>query len=167
MTEICAVELALSIMVPGDPVSPGGKASVPIYRGSKRNNTREFTGRVATFDKKKAVIPWRAAITAAVRKDGLCVIEPLDGPLHVSMYFTLGRPRTVTRVFPTVIPDVDNLVKPTYDALTKGGVWKDDKLIISQFTSKAYVGGSHPDGTPALDHPGVSISIYRILVLPA
>lgn len=160
-------EHVITIQVRDNPEAPGGKAAFPIYRGSERRGNREFTGKVAVTDRNRLVPQWRRSVVNACRPNGVAAVRPvLDGPLIVRLHFTVERPASVSatkRPYPTVRPDIDNLVKPTYDAITNSGIWKDDNLIISQITSMAYVGGFHADGTPAMGVPGCVIEIFRVL----
>lgn len=158
------MQSAVVFSVLDNPEAPGGKGAIPIYRGSARNGTREFTGRVNVVDKNRAVTRWRESVMAACRPGGRPLVSPgLDGPLVVRYFFTLARPATVRRAYPSVKPDVDNLVKGTGDAITASGLWRDDALVISAVISKAYAGGFHPDGTAALPVPGCVIEIFTIL----
>ena len=162
------LRLAVAFSVLDNPEAPGGKAGIPIYRGSQRAGTREFTGRVNVVDKNhKAVKAWRESVFKAARPDGVPVLSPgLDEPLIVRFMFSLKRPPSVSvlkRPYPTVRPDVDNLTKGTTDAITDAGIWRDDSLIISEILSKAYCGYFHADGTPALEIPGCVVQIYTIL----
>lgn len=160
------MRLAARFTVRDNPEAPGGKAAIPIYRGSRKNGTREFTGKVAVIDKNSLTPLWRRAVIQAARPNGRPVVRPvLDGPLVVRMFFTLRRPVSISekkRPYPSVRPDVDNLTKPTYDAITTSGIWKDDALVISSIISKAYENGYHPDGTPALNEPGCVVEIFTI-----
>jgi crossover junction endodeoxyribonuclease RusA len=150
-----------------DPEAPGGKAAFPIYRGSKKAGTQIFTGKVAITDKNRRVPLWRASVTAAARPNGVPLVSPaLTGPLVIRLRYTIKRPVSVSprvRPYPTVKPDLDNLVKPTQDAITGAGLWRDDALIVSSITSKAYEGGWHADGTPAMDVPGCVVEIFRVV----
>lgn len=160
------MHLRAKFEVRDNPEAPGGKAAVPIYRGSRANGTREFTGKVAVFDKSRAVPLWRRAVVQAARPNGRPLVRPvLTEPLVVRLFFTVPRPVSVSvtkRPYPIVKPDVDNLVKPTHDAITNAGIWKDDAQVISIITSKAYAGFFHPDGTPAMDEPGCVIEIFSV-----
>lgn len=160
-------EFVVQIIVRDNPEAPGGKAAFPIYRGSKSKGTREFTGRVAVADRNALTPLWRRSVVKAARPNGRALVRPvLTEPLIVRLLFALPRPvsvRHTVRPYPIVRPDVDNLVKPTHDALTDSGIWKDDALVISLMTSKAYVNGFHADGTSALDVPGCVIEIYKII----
>lgn len=162
------LSLAVAFEVLDNPEAPGGKAGIPIYRGSHKAGTREFTGRVNVVDKNHArVSAWRQSVAVAVRPGGRPLLSPgLDEPLIVALRFSLWRPASVSlkrRPYPSVRPDVDNLSKGTIDAITGAGIWRDDSLIISVILSKAYCGHHHADGTPALEVPGCVVQIYTIL----
>lgn len=161
------VSLAVRLTVRDNPEAPGGKAAIPIYRGSARKGTREFTGRVAVLDRNSDVTRWRTSVFREARPGGRPVVSPvLSGPLVVRVMFSITRPVSVSvkrRPFPSVRPDIDNLVKPTHDALTDAGLWKDDALIVSSISSKAYVGEFHVDGTRALNEPGCVIDVFQVL----
>lgn len=160
-------EFVIRITVRDNPEAPGGKSGFAIYRGSRKAGTREFTGKVAIVDRNRSVPLWRRSVVSAARPAGVAAVRPvLDGALVVRLMFSLPRPVSISatkRPYPIVKPDVDNLVKPTQDALTDAGVWKDDALVISSVISKAYVNGFHADGTPAMDEPGCVIEIFKIV----
>lgn len=160
--------LAVAFSVLDNPEAPGGKAGIPIYRGSQARGTREFTGRVNVVDKNhKAVKAWRESVFGAARPGGVPLLSPgLSDAVVLRLLFSLNRPKSVSaksRPYPIVKPDVDNLSKGTIDAITQSGIWRDDALLVSVILSKAYTGHFHIDGTPALEIPGCVIEIYRIL----
>ena len=72
---------------------------------------------------------------------------PLDGPLELSLYFTLPRPRghlrrdgtlrRSAREHPTTKPDVTKLVRAVEDAAT-GLLWRDDAQVVTQTATKRY-----------------------------
>lgn len=92
--------------------------------------------------------------------------RPIEGALHVSLIFTIRRPKSVSlkkRPLPVVKCDLDNLSKIILDA-GNGIVWKDDAQIVTLEASKVYgdagsiwlqykeVGGAHcaPESMSAL-----------------
>jgi len=62
---------------------------------------------------------------------------PLEGPLVVSLDFSLTKPKSVKRVIPSVKPDLDNLVKAVLDAANLI-LWLDDAQIVGFYASKHY-----------------------------
>ena len=65
----------------------------------------------------------------------------VDGPFHVSLVFTLLKPKTATRSLPYVRPDLDKLVRTVLDAMT-GVVFSDDSRVVSLSAIKEY--GNEP-----------------------
>lgn len=68
--------------------------------------------------------------------------EPLDCPLSVEFAFFLERPQYLMKFKSDEALehfghcDLDNLVKGCADGITKGGYWKDDKLIFKFCATK-------------------------------
>ena len=60
-----------------------------------------------------------------------------DVPISITVIFTLTRPKTVKREFPTAKNDADNLIKGVCDALNNIA-WKDDSLICEIHAKKEY-----------------------------
>lgn len=67
---------------------------------------------------------------------------PYEGPLAVTMVFYLPKPKSSKRRWPSVKPDLDNLIKACSDALN-GVIWRDDSQIVKQTCEKRY--GDHGD----------------------
>jgi len=72
---------------------------------------------------------------------------PLDGALRVDVTYFLPRPQKYMRkkdpegpMLHVVKPDVDNLDKATFDALTRIGALRDDCIICGGERGKYYVG---------------------------
>jgi Holliday junction resolvase RusA-like endonuclease len=125
----------------------------PAPQGSKRH-----VGKGVMIESSKHVKPWRECVrwsALAVRKGA----PPLDGPLVVSMVFTLAKPKSAPKrrtIYPDRTPDLSKLVRSTEDALTDAGVWTDDARVIEYVRlAKVYPG----EGDDALDAPGVVIEI--------
>ena len=76
---------------------------------------------------------------------------PMKGAISVTIVFFMKKPKTVTREYPTIRPDVDNLCKATLDALNDIA-YDDDSQIIEINASKKYgpVGGIFVDIKPYL-----------------
>ena len=64
-----------------------------------------------------------------------CVIE--CRPLIMELEFHIERPKSVTRPYPTVKPDIDNFAKAILDA-ANGILYKDDALICDLHIKKRY-----------------------------
>jgi Holliday junction resolvase RusA-like endonuclease len=157
----------LTVVVADKPEPGGSKNGFAIYKGSAKAGTKEFTGRVVIAETNQNIALWRKSVRLACRPNGVpLVYPPISGPTVVRFYFTLALPKSVTlkrRPFPSVKPDCTKLVRGTEDEFTQSGIWEDDARIVSTLISKAYVGGFHPDMTPALPHPGCVVHVYEII----
>ena len=81
--------------------------------------------------------------------------EPIDGPVSVKVAFTLPKPKSARKgAVPSKKPDLDKLVRSTFDALTDAGVWRDDSQVVSLQASKVY-----PNGLGGLGVPGAIIIV--------
>ena len=63
--------------------------------------------------------------------------SPFDGPLYARLTFWLPRPKSVTRMWPFVKPDLDNLAKAVLDGLN-GVVFHDDAQVCCMDLAKHY-----------------------------
>ena len=63
--------------------------------------------------------------------------ELIDDPVELSVIFYLPRPKTATREFPAVMPDLDKLIRSVGDSLT-GTIIRDDSRIIAISAQKRY-----------------------------
>jgi len=91
-----------------------------------------WKGRVRTYDQQS-----EEKNTARWLMKAKMPFEPFECPLHVEMDFHFTRPKSVKRLFHTVKPDVDNLVKFVLDN-GNGVVWIDDKQIVKITARKCY-----------------------------
>lgn len=57
-------------------------------------------------------------------------------PVKIEMEFSFEKPKSARRPYPSVRPDLDNLVKLTLDAMKD--FWKDDAQIIDLVAKKRY-----------------------------
>jgi crossover junction endodeoxyribonuclease RusA len=80
---------------------------------------------------------WRNAVSFAALDLVGPDFTPLDEPLELSVIFYLPRPKTATREFPAVIPDVDKLLRAVFDSLS-GIIYLDDSRIIRATAQKLY-----------------------------
>ncbi len=77
--------------------------------------------------------------------------EILDVPVVLSCKIYIKRPKTVTREFPEVKPDLSNYIKGIEDAMN-GLVYKDDSKIIGYRDCAKYY----------RDCPGISVILYSV-----
>jgi Holliday junction resolvase RusA-like endonuclease len=155
----------VALMVFGTPTPQGSKQAFAYAKADGKLGVRVTD----PADRRHKIANWRQDVTAAGRQimDGA---PPLDGPLSVSMTFTLARPTGLVkrlrwrdrlvpaRHSPWRRPDLTKLARSTEDALTAAGVWLDDAQIISLHLSKTYPG----EQSHALPSPGVCVFITQL-----
>lgn len=114
---------------------------LPAPQGSKRH-----VGGGRMIEASKKVAPWRAAIVAEADRMGLTDLQ-LDGPISMRCFFYLPRPKAHHKrdglrddapTHPAKVPDLDKLLRSTFDALTTAGVWRDDAQVVVVSASKSY-----------------------------
>lgn len=105
----------------------------PAPQGSKNGFVKN--GRVVMVESSKKVKPWREAVAWQTKAK---VTEPMTSPVEIALVFHLPRPKSVSRVWPSVKPDLDKLIRSTFDGLTTGGLYTDDALVIAVSASKQY-----------------------------
>jgi crossover junction endodeoxyribonuclease RusA len=103
---------------------------VPAPQGSKRH-----VGNGRMIEASKFLPAWRKAIETECQS---LFEEPIDGALEVELWFYLPRPSSVSREYPTVMPDLDKLVRAVGDGLTQGGAIADDARIVDLHAYKRY-----------------------------
>lgn len=85
----------------------------------------------------------------------------LGGPVEVTIVFTLHKPLSAPkkrRTWPSKRPDLDKLVRSTFDALGAAGVWRDDAQVVELHAHKRYPN----DGPDALESPGAVIYVTEV-----
>lgn len=125
---------------------------VPAPQGSKRH-----VGNGVLVESSSRVKPWREAVRAETQR----VLEAggqaagKGEPVLVDLMFHVPRPASLPKrvELPTKRPDLDKLVRSTFDGLDDGGAFADDAQIVAITASKHYA----RDGFPA----GVTIYIQR------
>ena len=111
--------------------------------------------------KPEAIALFRSQVGIAVRdaaeKQG--VLLPLEGALMLSATFVLPRPKSAPkrRIWPTVKPDNDKLLRSLCDALTQCGAWGDDAQVVEMLAGKRYTGQD-----PAMPLPGTRFTVEVI-----
>jgi len=114
---------------------------LPAAQGSKRH-----VGNGVMVEMAKGHKPWRAAVAAAARD--VAPAEPITGPLILEVDFRFAMPKSRPAAVrhrgwgpKTTAPDLDKLVRSVGDALTAGGLIRDDALICMVAASKTEVDG--------------------------
>jgi Holliday junction resolvase RusA-like endonuclease len=135
---------------------------VPAPQGSKRIGTAGKGGRAILIESSTAVKPWREAVkwaTLEVRnseghsKDEIQGIRFI-GAVSVAVTFFLPKPKSAPAwALPSKKPDIDKLLRSTFDAIGEAGVWQDDSRVVEVSAFKKY----------AVDRaPGAVIIIERM-----
>jgi crossover junction endodeoxyribonuclease RusA len=109
----------------------------PAPQGSKTGFVKN--GRVVMVESSKKVKPWRANVAeqTSYYLDHF-EVKTFDSPVEIALVFFLPKPKTVKRMWPSVKPDLDKLIRSTFDGLTTGGLYTDDALVIAVSASKEY-----------------------------
>lgn len=136
----------------------------PAPQGSKKFVGTTKTGRGLMVESSKKVKPWRMDVKAAAEKarDENASAMPLDGPLSVSMVFTLPKPASAPKrrqTWPDRKPDLSKLARSTEDALSDAGFWTDDARVVEYSRLAKVFAGEDPQ---ALSAPGVRITVRRV-----
>lgn len=97
---------------------------VPVPQGSK-----SLSRSGVMYEANKALKPWRLKVAAAALWAYGPDVRFMEGPLVLAVAFAMPRPKTVTREFPSVKPDIDKTSRAIGDSLS-GVVYKDDAQII-------------------------------------
>ena len=108
---------------------------VPAPQGSK--NAYRRGQRIVLVESSEKVGPWRDAVALAVRGAVARLpeaererrIEP-HVPLAVAAVFSMPPPKRLVRRYPTTKPDIDKLLRSTFDGITAGGGWRDDSQAV-------------------------------------
>jgi crossover junction endodeoxyribonuclease RusA len=110
----------------------------PAPQGSKR-----YVGNGRFIEASKKLGPFRNAVGQAV----LDLYEATGDPTHftkpveVTATFILPKPKTVKRLWPSVVPDTDKLMRALGDSLSLekyGQLIEDDSLIVQWHAEKIY-----------------------------
>jgi len=111
----------------------------PAPQGSKRH-----VGNGVMVESSKKVKPWREAVKWAILSQ---TRQTFLGPVVVSIDFFLPRPKSAKKgARPFRKPDLDKLVRSTFDAITDTGLIEDDARIVSVGASKWYASDAQPLG---------------------
>ncbi len=136
----------------------------PAPQGSKKFVGTTKAGRGLMVESSKKVKPWRMDVKAAAElaKARRGLAAPLDGPLVVSMVFTVPKPSSAPKrrtTWPDKKPDVSKLARSTEDALSDAGLWVDDARVVEYTRLAKVFPGEDPQ---ALDSPGVRITVRQM-----
>lgn len=135
----------------------------PAPQGSKKFVGLSKAGRGLMVESSKKVKPWRMDVKAAAEAllGAHAATVPLDGPLVVSMVFTLAKPASAPKrrtTWPDRKPDLSKLVRSTEDAISDAGLWADDARVVEYTRLAKVYPGEDPE---ALAVPGVRVKVWQ------
>lgn len=143
---------------------------MPAPQGSKKFVGTNKAGRGALVESSKKVRPWRQDVKAAavMARETLWLAAavgtdpcPLDGPLWVSMVFTMPKPASAPKrrqTWPDKKPDLSKLARSTEDAISDAGLWADDARVVEYARLAKVFPGEDPDALPV---PGVRVRVWK------
>lgn len=106
---------------------------LPAPQGSKRH-----VGNGVMIESSKKVKPWREAVKFAALEANIFGMY-IKNSCELMVDFYLPRPKSRKKdVFVTTKPDIDKLLRSTFDALKDSGLIKDDSIICSTLARKRY-----------------------------
>lgn len=130
----------ISFYVLGVPAPQGSKTAV--VRGGR---AILLDGATATARSKH--VQWRQAVAAAAH-EAAASNPPYPLPIAATIVFRFPMPASRTKrdralgwLWKHSAPDLDKLLRSTFDGLTDGGLIADDRLIVSVVATKIEVGG--------------------------
>lgn len=104
------------------------------------------------------VQPWREAVVSEVIRQSLHTTR-LEGPLAIRVTFLLKRPashygsrkgqpylKDTAPLYVSKPPDVDKLLRSTFDGLTQSGLIGDDAQFVIVHAQKVYAGADEAPG---------------------
>ena len=108
---------------------PATKGSTVSFMGDK--------GKIVTRTDSTGLASWTQAVGWAARAARIRLV-PRPGAVRVSVRFDCVKPPSASqRVYPTVKPDIDKVLRALLDALTGVG-YEDDSQVIEVMASKGY-----------------------------
>jgi len=138
---------SIEIIVLGTPAPQGSKHGYAIKAKGA------YTGKVAQVESSAKVKPWRMAVKYAAM-DARATHDqrvPMTSAVTIEVIFRLPRPKghfgtgrnagllkPSAPWFPVGRPDLDKLLRSTFDALGEAGVWGDDSQVVDVDVAKVY-----------------------------
>ena len=151
---------SIEIIVLGTPAPQGSKHGYAIKAKGA------YTGKVAQVESSAKVKPWRMAVKYAALNEIRATTDhwrPMTGALVIEVVFRLPRPKghygtgrntgnlkPSAPLFPAGRPDLDKLLRSTFDALGEAGIWGDDAQVVAARGRKVYDTAYAPTGATIL-----------------
>lgn len=135
----------IEFRVYGTPAPQGSKTA--FVRGGKAVvvDGSSSTGR-------QKLSSWRAEV--AREAQNVASGELLEGPLRVEINFVMPKPKSApkNKMFCDKKPDIDKLVRSTFDSMTNV-LYRDDSQVASIKATKVYASPEEPPGARIVIYP--------------
>lgn len=116
---------------------------IPQPQGSKAAFQR--AGKIVMVESNKKLPAWRKLVTEKLEAANVSC-TPLEGAVALDVMFFMPKPKSVTRKWPSVKPDLDKLCRSIGDSATDAGVVNDDSQIVEIVAYKCYADAEQPAG---------------------
>jgi Holliday junction resolvase RusA-like endonuclease len=126
-----------TIWIPGTPTPQGSKKAFIINKRAVLVD--------ASIDNKS----WRRTVTDAIKNH--YNYRQYKGPVYVSLIYVLPKAKSNTKLQMAQKPDVDKLIRSTFDSLSDSSIIEDDSRVVSVSAQKKWA----DDG-----EPGVFIAVW-------
>lgn len=136
---------------------------IPAPQGSKRH-----VGGGRLIEMSRKLKPWREAVRAGLLRAEDPRRFPLfarETPVLAELVFTVPAPQRLPKMRPVWsirTPDLDKLVRSTFDAITASGVWADDAQVVELKAVKTYPSHAITAHANANTEPGVHIVLTEV-----
>lgn len=131
---------------------------VPVYgepapQGSKKAFVRG--NRAVLVDDSKKTKPWKRAVREACedaieswKEQHRYTFVPIDEAIECHMVFFMPRPKSLAKKVKWCFrkPDLDKLLRATFDGVTESQLWKDDARVRKVVAEKNYEDAEHEQG---------------------
>lgn len=138
----------------------------PVPQGSK-TAARARNGRAFVRDANPGPLArWRKEVTTATRNTIGTAASPLDGPLQIDVTYWFTRPgnhygtgrnshilKSHAPTHVATIPDIDKLLRSTFDGLADGGAYVNDSRIVRVTAEQRYANHGQPPGAMIVLEP--------------
>lgn len=142
---------------------------LPAPQGSKSFKGFSKANKAILVESSQAVKPWREDVKLACLRAMNEVVAGRWRPytcVCVVIEFFMPRPKSQPkgrRTLPTTKPDVDKMVRSTFDALTTAGVYVDDACVVGMHIRERYVVQDESLGHPwELPGPGAVVTVFAV-----
>jgi len=115
-----------TLYVPGVPAPQGSKS------GFVRNGRAVLVEGTSAAGRAKHKA-WRTAVTlSAIEYRNDNDLATIEGPVAISITFLMPRPKSAPKKLRWAAkkPDIDKLLRSTFDGLTDAQVWRDDSQVV-------------------------------------